>query len=76
MVKLRVKSIMSGRNLPLYCRGIEQNKNKRSLDRAKFFTLGLGSDGCQLYYITISLDIKHITVIIRDSQGRRQGVAF
>ena len=36
-----------------------------SLDRAHFFTLGLGLDGCQLYYyITIQIAIKQVTTTV------------
>ena len=43
-------------------------KETMSLDRAKHFSIGVGADGCQHYYITILSAIKQIT----HRQGRRQ----
>ena len=40
--------------------GKTKTKDTMSLGTAQFVTLGLGSDGCQHYYITILLAIKEM----------------
>ena len=61
---------MSGRNPPL---SKTKTKDTMSFDRAQFCTLGLGSDGCHHYSITILVGTYLSDLLVRTLVvGRRQ----